>query len=80
MGLTDSVVVLEIEIWIRIRCLEAVVRDWGFGKIQMYHLLEQWDLTLVEIRSAHVAHLSPPVAPFFDQVLYLLVASLLLPH
>jgi hypothetical protein len=66
IGLVDWVVVLEIEIWNRIGCLETVVKYCGVGEIRIYHLLERWDLVLVEIRCDHIWHLSPRLAPFLD--------------
>jgi hypothetical protein len=32
MVIVDSIIVLEIEVWIRIGCLQVVVKDWAVGK------------------------------------------------
>jgi hypothetical protein len=80
IGLTDWVAGLEIEMWIRTGCLQAVAKSWGVEEIRMCHLLEKRDLVLAEIRCAHVPHLSPRLAPFLDQVQYFLVASVTLSY
>ena len=79
IGLADWVVVLEIEIWIRTGCLQAAAKNWGVEEIRTYHLLDQWDLALVEIKYAQMRHLPPKMAPFLGQAQDLFAASAILP-